>query len=149
MTAHTHTVVTPGCFRCDLGSDEAGMTPDKPQPVVTLDVAGPPGFVSSNGRGSWHVHNKALAAWRLCAANIGRRAHATQFGAPVEIVVLVHRQTNRHSDASNVFPTIKAVIDGICDAGILRDDSDTYVSGLTIRRGKNTAKPRLTVTLTR
>jgi hypothetical protein len=23
MTAHTHTVTTPGCFRCDMGVDEA------------------------------------------------------------------------------------------------------------------------------
>jgi len=38
----------------------------------------------------------------------------------------------RHRDTPNTYPTIKACIDGIIDAGLLDDDSDDYIKGVKI-----------------
>lgn len=39
----------------------------------------------------------------------------------------------RRPDVGNIYPTVKAAIDGIVDAGIVPDDTDTYLHALTFR----------------
>lgn len=125
------------------------MSPFVPtRDTITLTIAGPPTFVSANSRGGWYVHDKAIAAWRAVAANTARRARIATFPGRVTIDVTVHRTSNRKSDASNVFPSIKAAVDGFQDARILAGDDDAHVAALTIRRGPNTAHPTLTITIT-
>lgn len=63
------------------------------------------------------------------------------------IAVYVHRPRNTRSDAGNFYPTAKAAIDGMVDAGILPDDNDDYVTGPDMRRGKHD-EPRLTIVIT-
>lgn len=41
----------------------------------------------------------------------------------------------RRRDVHNWMPTVKAIIDGIVDAGLLKDDSDKYLSGPDLRIG--------------
>lgn len=114
---------------------------------LTLTIVGPPAFVSSNGRGGWFVHDKAIAAWRLVAAHAARRVKVAPFGPRVVIDVTVHRTSNRKSDASNVFPSIKACVDGIQDARLIAGDDDAHVAALTIRRGPNRERATLTITI--
>lgn len=51
---------------------------------------------------------------------------------PVDIVVSVTKKRGRF-DAPNYYPTVKAVLDGFVDAGLLNDDSNKYVSSLTFK----------------
>ena len=51
----------------------------------------------------------------------------------VAIVATVARPTRRRADAPNPAPTIKALVDGLVDSGLLADDADRYVRELTIR----------------
>lgn len=54
------------------------------------------------------------------------------------IVVVVNPPTNRRMDSPNWYPTVKALIDGLSDAGIFEDDDDSVISSVTFIRGQKT-----------
>lgn len=47
-----------------------------------------------------------------------------------EILVTLHYQPRdrRNRDAHNLYPTVKALVDGIVDAGVVPDDNTDYLS---------------------
>ena len=56
--------------------------------------------------------------------------------APMErahLTVYVSWQNARRRDVSNISPTIKALVDGIVEAGILPDDDDLHLTGPDLR----------------
>lgn len=60
----------------------------------------------------------------------------------------VHSTTNRRRDVGNLYPTVKACLDGIVsDAKVLPDDDDRHVVGPDIRPGAKAEKFTLTITL--
>lgn len=54
------------------------------------------------------------------------------------IVVVVNPPTNRRMDSPNWYPTVKALIDGLSDAGIFEDDDDSVITSVTFIRGQKT-----------
>lgn len=55
---------------------------------------------------------------------------------------------NRRRDPGNWYPTAKAIVDGLVDAGILIDDDHTKVVGPDMRqRTDKTTKPHIEITL--
>lgn len=49
------------------------------------------------------------------------------------LTVYVSWQNARRRDVSNIAPTIKALVDGIVEAGILPDDDDLHLTGPDLR----------------
>jgi crossover junction endodeoxyribonuclease RusA len=45
-------------------------------------------------------------------------------------------------DAHNYYPTLKAIVDGLVDYGLLPDDSTEYLDGPDIRLGAPVPQPR-------
>lgn len=87
-----------------------------------------------------NMHPKARAKivklWRE-AGRLAWEAHpARRQLEHAHVVVYVHRASNTRSDAGNFYPTAKAVMDGMVDAGMLPDDNDNYLTGPDMRRGK-------------
>jgi crossover junction endodeoxyribonuclease RusA len=91
--------------------------------------------LSANGRQHWAQKARATRNLRTLAAHsadqqmVGRgirydRAHLT---------VHVGWPTRHRRDVANISPTIKALIDGIVDAGLLPDDDDTHLIGPDLR----------------
>ena len=121
-------------------------------PVTHLEVVvpAPCDWVSANDRGGHWVKAKKVAAWRLSAGQLFRAAIGRRpgFDGPVTVEVLVHRVSNRRSDATNVADTLKPCIDAAVDAGVLVDDDDAHITATTFRRGPNRAHPALTITIT-
>lgn len=109
-----------------------------PIPLAEADVLGvrlhfelPRALVlSSNDRKHWRVNADAIANLRamgtLTAASVERmdRAHLT---------VRIGWPDRRRRDAPNIWPTLKPLIDGITDAGLLEDDDDTHLVGPDLR----------------
>ncbi len=65
MTAHTHTVITPGCYRCDLNLDEVRAAEQDEAEQAAREAACP-------GH-SWVEHRYRFGNWwecRLCAAEV-------------------------------------------------------------------------------
>lgn len=54
----------------------------------------------------------------------------------VKIRAIFYAPNNRRRDMSNLFPSVKAAIDGLTDASVLKDDSDRYVVSLEMMRGE-------------
>lgn len=105
-------------------------------------------WMSANDRQHWAVKAKRTAAVRALAAH-----HAA--GAPsfrqAHVTAWIGYSTRRRADPPNAYPTVKAAIDGITDAGTFPDDSSEYVVALEFRRDptlapKGTHTLRLTIT---
>jgi hypothetical protein len=100
-----------------------------------LQVPATDDWVESNGRGHWTNSAGAIASWRRAGAVAARKARLPHILKPVTITAHVHRIDNRRADAANRYPTVKAVVDGLVDAGVLDDDSDRFVTGVMMRAG--------------
>ena len=74
-------------------------------------------------------------AWREETSRL-----AFESGSPVLmehawIDVYVHMATNRRYDPGNRYPTAKACVDGLVDAGLVEDDDYKHVSGPFLHHG--------------
>jgi crossover junction endodeoxyribonuclease RusA len=58
----------------------------------------------------------------------------------VKIRAVYSAPDNRRRDASNIFMSVKAAVDGIVDAGVLKDDSDRYVVSVEVVRSPDNIK---------
>jgi Holliday junction resolvase RusA-like endonuclease len=87
-----------------------------------------------------HWHKRRFIAeeihWQVAAAVPG---DAEPFAGPVNICVTAYRK--RVIDADNV--AAKLVIDGLCQAGLLEDDSPAWVESVTTRSRKG--EPRVEI----
>jgi Holliday junction resolvase RusA-like endonuclease len=85
-------------------------------------------ILSSNGR----LHWRAAAAITADLRKLARLAAVTEGLAPmagrVDVLVTVSWPDRRRRDAPNLWPTVKALIDGgLTDSGVLSDDNDQVV----------------------
>lgn len=57
---------------------------------------------------------------------------------PCTVTVIVRPPTARRNDAPNWYPTIKALVDGLTDAGVWTDDNNQVIKAMTFIPGKKT-----------
>lgn len=100
-----------------------------------LLIPAPVAWINANDRGHWRPRAALTAEWRRAGAIYARQAKLPRIPAPVAITAFVHRLDNRRADAQNMYPTAKAVIDGLVDHGVLDDDSNKYVTAVAMRPG--------------
>ena len=100
-------------------------------------------LVSANQRLHWAVKARRVKTLRQWAAWETRRLEVPTIER-VAISVWVHPGARtRRLDASNYAPTVKALVDGVVDAGALPDDSGKHVIAETYKAGARW--PRTTV----
>lgn len=90
-------------------------------------------WVNSNDRGKWQKFHGLTQAWRdaACRAANGFPTYRER----VRIVITFHKARAGRYDPANLYPTAKAIVDGLVDAGVLEDDSHRYVEGPDMRHG--------------
>lgn len=96
---------------------------------ITVDLVDGKPPLSLNDRLHWGEKFRRTSAirngigWQAKAAKIGRRDH---------IVVQLHfvPPDRRRRDPSNLMATQKPAVDGLVDAGVVRDDTPQYVTEL-------------------
>lgn len=115
---------------------------------LTLRIPGRP--LSANDRQHWRVRAQSIAAVRR-EGNMEARA---QWGPPkpgpgsFPITVVVEETAPRvKPDAAQSAPHVKALVDGICDAGVLPGD-DGKVIAAYVFRAPTKGKAGMTITLT-
>jgi hypothetical protein len=101
---------------------------------TVLEVPAPCSLLNANHRRHFRVKARMVKAWRRAAA--GEAGMLPPMPTPVHVTVIVHRHNRASYDAGNYAPTAKAVLDGIVDAGVIPDDSNTYVVGPDLRQGE-------------
>lgn len=94
----------------------------------TLSFPAPAALINMNGRMHWSKLGTLVAAWRGAAAWHSLRHYKHTDGLPAAIVdVALPVKGNRRRDPMNMVPTVKAIVDGLVDAGWWADDSAAYV----------------------
>lgn len=88
-------------------------------------------WLSANGREHWAVKSRKTKGLRA-------RARVVFRGYPplgsVHVTAWVQYPTNGRSDPANAYPTVKALVDGMVDAGVIPDDSSKFLAGPDMRR---------------
>lgn len=109
----------------------------------TLLIPAPTKWMNANQRAAhWSARSGPTKLWRETAALRARAARIPRLER-VKVTAVVHRTDKRSDcDAHNRYPTVKAAIDGVVDAGVLEDDCDRYLAALTIGAGDPVDKRR-------
>lgn len=114
-----------------------------------LTIPAPCAFINSNDRGgSWHKKARLTREWRKAAHVWALEARIPKKLGHVHIVATIHKTSPNAYDAGNWYPTAKACVDGLKDAGVLIDDSNAYVTGPDMRPGARAEKACLVLTIT-
>lgn len=104
-------------------------------------------WLSMNQRMHWAPKADITKQWRTLA-----RHAATKAGTPtgldrVHVTAHVHKTNNRSYDVHNLLPTMKAVVDGLVDYGLVADDDNTQLVGPDMRQGEKRDKAGITITI--
>lgn len=91
-------------------------------------------WLTSNGRYHWASRARRTRKLRTRAALAARAARVPPM-VRARITVYVHGRTRVRTDPANVYPAIKACVDGLVDAGVLPDDDDAHLDGPDMRLG--------------
>ena len=119
--------------------------------VLVLDVPAPCKFINANDRPHWRKKADLTAAWREAGRKAiqdldARSMAPLPFEGRVRVLAHIWKQRRGLYDPNNLNPTTKAILDGIVDAGVLIDDSFTYVDGPDHRHG-GYGQPRIVFTI--
>ena len=113
--------------------------------TITITVFAPGKFLNSNDRLHRMAQAKLTKQWRTIAAqaSVGFLPMET----PVHITAHVWKKRAGRYDVGNLYPTVKACVDGFVDGGILVDDSNAHVIGPDLRHGGK-GEPHIIFTIT-
>ena len=94
--------------------------------ATTITVYAPGPYLSMNDRDHWRTHARRVKAWRT-AGYLAARQLGPQPPAVLSFVFEV--PDKRRRDNMNVYPTCKAILDGMAtDAGLWADDTPEFVT---------------------
>lgn len=98
-------------------------------------------MISSNDRLCPHVKAELTAHLRKLSTEIALNTYEhpeqNQFSKehPCYMRIIICPPTKRRMDTPNWYPTVKALIDGLTDAGVFEDDNDKVITSYTFLRG--------------
>lgn len=86
-------------------------------------------------RGHTRYTSAKTAPWRRLGALLARSQRLPRpLTAPVQIWAEFRFPDDRRRDTPNLYPTVKALVDGLQDAGVLDGDHDGAVEGPWLKR---------------
>jgi crossover junction endodeoxyribonuclease RusA len=104
--------------------------------AVTLDFAVLNAhWISANDRLHWAEKARRTKVLRQYGHAVALAAGARDLGVS-HVAAFIGYPRNGKADPANAAPTVKALIDGMVDAGAWPDDDSTYVLGPTYLRGE-------------
>lgn len=107
---------------------------------LVIEVPASQIITSNNERGHWAKHSGIKRTQRHLAEIKARAAQLPKGIERVHITVYIDYPDRRRRDAHNLYPTVKPIIDGLVDAGVLIDDSDRHLIGPDLRPTGETTK---------
>lgn len=112
-----------------------------------LTVPTPGKLMGANDRAHPMQRANATRGWRNLARILAQDTLTPYGPQRVHVVATVHRPTRRLYDVGNVYPTVKALLDGVVEAGVLDGDDNARVLGPDLRYGApDKAAPRIVLT---
>lgn len=114
----------------------------------TLSIPAPAKWLNANDRTHWAPKAKLTRTWRQAANVYARQARLPKGLLEVRIEAVIHKSTGNRYDAGNLYPTLKAVVDGLIDYGLCADDDNDHLAGPFITAGPRESVSRVEVTIT-
>lgn len=124
--------------------------------IITLNIPavrnrdGKANWLNANKIGSMHWAPRAelIKNWRNLA-HLKARQHRLPKGLHrVMIQAYIHKTNNQKYDAHNLMPTLKPIVDGLVDYGLIPDDDNTHLLGPLIEPGEKHEQPSITLHIT-
>lgn len=100
----------------------------------TVAIPAPAPWLSANQRRDLRRQTPDRRAWRDAGLVHAKRVHLPKLER-VHIVAVLRFATNKRRDPHNYYPTLKALVDGLVDYGLVPDDSYQYLVGPDVRYG--------------
>lgn len=100
-----------------------------------LVIPAPAPWLNANQRRDRRRQAVDVRAWRQAAGWRAKQAKLPRGLARVHILAELHMTDRRRRDPHNYYPTIKAVVDGLVDHGLIADDDASRLDGPDIRLG--------------
>ena len=110
----------------------------------------PPGLelLNANDRDShWARRKRITGALRETTGWLARTQHIPPL-ARAHILAVYEPPDRRRRDPANLYPSIKACVDGLVDAGVLPDDDAVHLDGPDMRLGDVHTQGRIVLHLT-
>ena len=100
--------------------------------------------LNANARDHWAKKARATRDWRDVAGAVAiiKRVQPVERG---RVIVWFSLPNKRLREVSNLQPTVKAIVDGLVDAGVFTDDNDEIVTAQDARRGPQSTDGRVWV----
>ncbi|ROP45933.1 hypothetical protein [Pseudokineococcus lusitanus] len=108
---------------------------------VQCGVQDPASWLSANDRSrGWQRRQRITLAWRSAGTWAWRQQLRDVRLQRAHIVAVLHHGLGPRRDPANSAPTVKALVDGLVDAGrgLLPDDDDRHLLGPDLRLGEST-----------
>lgn len=99
-------------------------------------------WLTANGRLHWSEKARRTKVLRTVRGWMAARSQGFIL-KPMEaasVVATIHYPANRRQDPANASPTVKALIDGCVDAGLLPDDDAEHLTRVSFERGEPTGR---------
>lgn len=97
--------------------------------------------LTSNQRVHWRERARKTRYLRGVAEDMAR-ARRVPGARRVHVAAEVAWPNRRRRDVHNLMPTLKALVDGLVDAGVIPDDSDAHLVGPDCRVRSRLSMPR-------
>lgn len=120
------------------------MTGAANRPPTVIDFPRPEVLMSMNDRDHWRKKAEKVANWRMAARYSTPRT--TRDLPPCTVHISLPVRDRRRRDPHNYYPTVKAIVDGLVDAGVWPDDTPEWVT--TIEPSLEIGGTHVVVTLT-
>lgn len=104
-------------------------------------------WLSMNQRLHWAPKAERVRQWRALARFTAQQAKLPTRLENVHITAHVHKTDRRSYDVHNLLPTMKAVIDGLVDYGLVDDDDNSRLTGPDMRHGEKQDQAGITITI--
>lgn len=100
----------------------------------TVTIPAPAPWLSANHRTDLRRQTPDRRAWRDAGAIHAKRVQLPKL-QHVHVLAVLRFTDKRRRDPHNYYPTLKALVDGLVDYGLVPDDSHQYLIGPDVRYG--------------
>lgn len=101
-----------------------------------LTINRPAPWLNLNDRLHWAPRSARVKQWREATALYARSAKLPTGLERVRIQAWFRFTDRRRRDVHNWAPTVKAIVDGLVDYGLIEDDNDDHLIGPVLHRGE-------------
>lgn len=108
----------------------------------TVIIPAPAPWLSANQRRDLRRQTPDRRAWRDAGRLHAERVHLPKLDR-VHLLAELRFPDNRRRDPHNYYPTLKALVDGLVDYGLVPDDSHQFLVGPDLRYGPRCERPGL------